>query len=140
MLTSTFLMVVVLVGIIGASASANAQTTLSVKPGWDVFDPVGLFNLPGDGVKFFGVPRFDMAAYPVIAGTVYLRRGNALETISSLAISLIPLEEGKPILINSHSKGSFQRGPTATGSSIGILLAQAMSFILTTCHWGQGGR
>lgn len=94
MLTSTFLMVVVLVGIIAASASANAQTILSVKPGWDVFDPgsgqviykvttnrcrsrlnityilkgatplkhyhvsFGLFNLPGDGVKFFGVPRF----------------------------------------------------------------------------------
>jgi hypothetical protein len=99
MLTSTFLMVVVLVGIIAASASANAQTTLSVKPGWDVFDPgsgqviyklttircrsrlnityilkgatplkhyhvfIGLFNLPGDGVKFFGVPRFSRSTH-----------------------------------------------------------------------------
>ena len=99
MLTSTFLMVVVLVGIIAASASANAQTTLSVKPGWDVFDPgsgqvmykvttnrcrsklqitfilkgatplqkfhvgVGLYNLPGDGVKFFGVPRFSRSTH-----------------------------------------------------------------------------
>ena len=101
MLTSIFLTVVALVVIVAAKASANAQTVLSVKPGWDVFDPgsgqvtykvttnqlrcrsrlkvtyvlkgatplkhyhvgIGLFNLPGDGVKFFGVPRFSRSTH-----------------------------------------------------------------------------
>ncbi len=100
MITSIFLTVVALVVIVAASASAHGQEkVLSVKPGWDVFDPgtgqviykvttircrsrlhitfilkgatplqkyhvgVGLYNLPGDGLKFFGVPRFGRAIH-----------------------------------------------------------------------------
>jgi hypothetical protein len=57
-----------------------------------------------------------MSAYPMISGTIYLRRAQDTESVPNIKITISPLGPGEPILADSDARGEFSVRTRRNGS------------------------